>query len=956
MAMNLRCWLMLASLVPALAVGSEARAQPVEAGYEVRYQAESPHPYPPGHGKEPAWTTTISHPGATYIAVHFDRFELGPGDQVVVRSPSEKQHRVFTGRGKGDLGAFWATHITGDEAIIEIHSHSPHGGGWGVSIDKYVAGFADLGSESTQSTAGTESLCGIDNSRNAACYAATEPQAYDHSRAVARLLINGSALCTGWLVGCQGHFLTNEHCITVAADAVNTDYEFMAEAPTCGASNCQLCWPGNIWSGNATFIQNDHAFDYALVRLDGNPQATYGSFLLDNRAAIVNERVYIPQHPNGDAKRLALESTDPTDPSGFCEIHSLGLPPCEDRAPGDVGYMCDTQGGSSGSPVVAYSNHQVIALHHCSGCPNMGVPITSVISDLGAALPACATLPQPYPIYESHTIDDSAGNNNGDPEPGETFKVAVTLHNAGSSPATAVIGTLSTTTSGVSIIDNSATWPNIASGASVLSTSPHFTVQVGGGVACGTVVQFNLLVATGQGSFNLSFTRPLGTDVTPPPLVQASTDVPRSIPDNNPTGVTSNLTVVDSFTIAEADVTMNISHPYIGDLEVDLISPANTSVRLHNRSGASADNIVTTFDDLTAPDGPGSMASFVGQNASGLWRLKVADRAPSDVGSIVSWSLKLVRAAQYQCGSPGCVTNAVLTAPASVCAGTIAVLSGSTSTDVGLDCDGTLQHRFEQGVTVVQDWSLDPDVGVSPIATTSYTMRTRDTGPFPGEDSDSKQVTVVPSPTTTVSQSPNPACSELDSITLLAGPLFSEYIWRDDNSIQVGTGQSLVLSQAACGRTYTVQVRDTGTGCTGVVPYTVVCAPCAPPEVSAPGSPDPLRMGVDAAESIEFELLPGTGLAYHLYLAQTKAELLAGNYAYKFCDLEFNLVGIWTPVGPTRVRWTPVDPDLLLRSGYVVVAEDRALGLEGSYGNQSNGTPRPHDVDKSGYLGDIGCP
>ena len=953
--MNLRPRVILLALVPLVGFGGEAQAQRVEAGYEVPFQVESPHPYPAGRGKEPAWATTISHPGATYIAIHFDRFELGPGDQVVVHSPSGKQHRVFTGRGKGDLGAFWATHITGEVAIIEIHSHSPQGGGWGVSIDKYVAGFANLGSEDTQSANGTESLCGVDNSLNAACYTATEPLAYDHSRAVARLLINGTGLCTGWLVGCQGHLFTNQHCITVAADAVNTDYEFMAEGPTCGSSNCQLCWTGNIWSGDATFIQNDAALDYALVHLDGDPQATYGSFLLDNRAAIVNERIYIPQHPNGNAKMLAMQSTDPTDASGYCEVHSLSLPSCGNGAPVDVGYMCDTQGGSSGSPVVAYSNHQVIALHHCSGCPNTGVQITSIISDLGSALPTCATLPQPYPIYDSHTIDDSGGNNNGDPEPGETFKVAVTLRNAGSLQATSVTGTLSSPTPGVTIVDNSAAWPNLPSGAALSSLSPHFTVQVGGGVACGTVVQFNLAVVTAQGSFNLAFTQPLGTDITPSPLVQASTDVPKAIPDNNAAGVTSNLTVASSFTIAEADMTVNISHPYIGDLIVELISPANTTVRLHNRTGGPADNIVTTFDDLRPPDGPGSMADFVGQNASGLWRLKVADRAPTDVGSIVSWSLTLARTPQYQCGAPGCVTNAALTAPASSCAGAVATLSGASSNEIGLDCTGALQHRFEAGVTVVQDWSLDPDVGVIPPTTTTYTLRTRDAGAFPGEDSDSRQVTVVPSPTTTISQTPTPACSELASINLVAGPLFAQYTWRDDTSAQVGASQLLDLTQAACGRTYTVEISD-GSGCTGIVPHTVACASCAPPEVSAASSPDPLRMGVDEFESIEFERLPGTGLAYHLYLAYTKADVLNGDYAHKFCDLEFNPEGVWTPVSATRVRWTPNDPGLIFEAGYVVVAEDRATGTEGSYGTRSNGTQRPHDLDKTGYAGDLPCP
>jgi hypothetical protein len=208
------------------------------------------------------------------------------------------------------------------------------------------------------------------------------------SRAVARLLINGTGLCTGWLVGSGGHLMTNEHCIGSAADALNTDYEFMAEGATC-ATSCATAMgcPGTVVATSATLVQLDAPLDYALVKLPTNPVATYGFLQMRNTHTNAAERIYIPGHPQGWGKKIALHSTDPNDTSGYCEIASTNEPACTGSAIPDIGYFCDTQGGSSGSPVIGLCDNAVVALHHCGGCPNLGVPIDEIITDLGSNVP-----------------------------------------------------------------------------------------------------------------------------------------------------------------------------------------------------------------------------------------------------------------------------------------------------------------------------------------------------------------------------------------------------------------------------------------------------------------------------------------------------------------------------------------------------------------------------------------
>jgi subtilisin-like proprotein convertase family protein len=110
-----------------------------------------------------------------------------------------------------------------------------------------------------------------------------------------------------------------------------------------------------------------------------------------------------------------------------------------------------------------------------------------------------------------------------------------------------------------------------------------------------------------------------------------------SIPDNNTTGVTSTINVSATGTVADLRVRVNITHTYIGDLEVSLIGPDGTTVLLHNRTGGSADNIVTVYPDQTAP--AQSLGAFAGKATNGAWKLKVRDLAAIDVGTLNAWEI-----------------------------------------------------------------------------------------------------------------------------------------------------------------------------------------------------------------------------------------------------------------------------------------------------------------------------
>ena len=112
-----------------------------------------------------------------------------------------------------------------------------------------------------------------------------------------------------------------------------------------------------------------------------------------------------------------------------------------------------------------------------------------------------------------------------------------------------------------------------------------------------------------------------------------------AIPDNNQVGVSSVIGIAATGTVRQVKVSVNITHTYIGDLRLELISPAGRSVVLHAQLGGSQDNLIVTYDSAT-PLSP--LSGIVGQSLQGNWTLRVADLAPVDVGTLDKWSLELV--------------------------------------------------------------------------------------------------------------------------------------------------------------------------------------------------------------------------------------------------------------------------------------------------------------------------
>ena len=152
--------------------------------------------------------------------------------------------------------------------------------------------------------------------------------------------------------------------------------------------------------------------------------------------------------------------------------------------------------------------------------------------------------------------------------------------------------------------------------------------------------QLENVLKTTTRAFPVAPSRPIGTGiVNAAAAVSAAGGTPPATQTYNSGAVVTirdNATVNSAITVSgrsgnaptNASVSVDIRHTYIGDLKVDLVAPDGSVYVLHNRTGAGADNIITTYT-----------LNLSSEALNGVWTLRVNDNASGDTGTISKWSI-----------------------------------------------------------------------------------------------------------------------------------------------------------------------------------------------------------------------------------------------------------------------------------------------------------------------------
>ncbi|RHY47168.1 hypothetical protein DYB34_005053 [Aphanomyces astaci] len=295
---------------------------------------------------DPVWTSPpIFQSDAVSITLQLSSLSLPSNSYVLLRplATAEYPTNASTYFPSGDTGYINVTlpRVYTNYLVVEIYAADAHvrfTEAHSLQVDAFTYITSDDLVAQTQALGRREALCGTDDSVHAVCgYNPTSAtnSMYAHSRPVVRITVDpnnpfGTDLCTGWLWGSDGHIVTNNHCIGSIAEASTAQFEFVAETFDCNDSMRSTC-PGVIEVVSAKLVYTNPTLDYSLLKVDGAVARKYG---------------------------------------------------CETK--GGLKYNADTDGGSSGSPVISAIDHTVVALHYCgaSSCNNAGIPMLSIVADL----------------------------------------------------------------------------------------------------------------------------------------------------------------------------------------------------------------------------------------------------------------------------------------------------------------------------------------------------------------------------------------------------------------------------------------------------------------------------------------------------------------------------------------------------------------------------------------------
>jgi hypothetical protein len=338
--------------------------QPPQSAFDVRREVLLPRdmktePIQPirssaAGGPGLVWSTRVPRTVAwgPTIRVHINVVRPEPASpwRVVVKDATGRETERVDGAALAAAKDWWSGEVPTPTATIElwVDGTPPQAE---IEIDQYAFGVTP---------AIPQAIVGVNDMKDITS-AAVPARVKNQASPVARLRFmvpDGEAVCTGFLVG-PDLLMTNEHCINNDDQARTALVEFGYDSEAAQTRRYRVL----------KVEAADFGLDYSLLRLSGDA-SQHRRLFLEASAAANRARLYVIQHPGGLPKKAAFPPN-----CGVDGAERAG----RDATNTDFGHICDTLGGSSGSPVLDWTTGRVVGLHHLGFRAGIDEPVNQAV-------------------------------------------------------------------------------------------------------------------------------------------------------------------------------------------------------------------------------------------------------------------------------------------------------------------------------------------------------------------------------------------------------------------------------------------------------------------------------------------------------------------------------------------------------------------------------------------------
>ncbi len=283
--------------------------------------------------------------GSLSIRAEFVSENLPEETIIVVRSDDGSEKYIYAN--KKDL---WETMtISGDAMSVEVHL--PKGSDYSSASLILKRIFYTPYVPQTKAIIGES-----DERQRLACYKDLNGDMYNHGLSSVHMRMGRFG--SGSILGKDNLFLTNRHVVSTAESVKNGEIWLNWSHSNCDEQDNKEKNPIKIQGDKLLAVGESN--DYSLLTADsfdfkyGNIKRLFGGLAISKHTPAVGEPLYIPQYGNGGIRPAYIADKE----SGVaCELTEGG---------DDFYHNCDTQGGSSGSPVLSQNSHELVGLHYAA--------------------------------------------------------------------------------------------------------------------------------------------------------------------------------------------------------------------------------------------------------------------------------------------------------------------------------------------------------------------------------------------------------------------------------------------------------------------------------------------------------------------------------------------------------------------------------------------------------------